>query len=79
MPGIVSQKLTLKLKKKKRQHLDSYSCVIAHLTFFLVVLFSYSTAGNSYSAGRQCGYSVAPINFCKSLLSAFAEGNLHFF
>lgn len=44
----------------------------------LVLLFSYSTAGNAYSAGRQCGYSVAPVNLCKSLLSAFAEGNLHY-
>lgn len=51
--------------------------VIAHLTFFLVLLFSCSTAGYAYSAGRQCGYSVAPVNLCKSLLSAFAEGNLH--
>lgn len=42
------------------------------------LLFSYSTAGNGYPTGRQCGYSVAPINSCKSLLSAFAEGNLHF-
>ncbi len=53
--------------------------VLCHCTLdvFLVLLFSYSTAGNAYSAGRQCGYSVAPINLCKSLLSAFAEGNLH--
>ncbi len=54
--------------------------VLCHCTLdvFLVLLFSYSTAGNAYSAGRQCGYSVAPVNLCKSLLSAFAEGNLHF-
>lgn len=39
---------------------------------------SYSTAGNGYSAGRQYGYSVAPISSCKSLLSAFAWGNLRF-
>ena len=71
--------LCLILKKKKRKtNLESWYCVIAHLTFFLVLLFSYSTAGNAYSAGRQCGYSVAPVNLCKSLLSAFAEGNLHF-
>uniref|UniRef100_A0A671TZ89 RNA helicase n=1 Tax=Sparus aurata TaxID=8175 RepID=A0A671TZ89_SPAAU len=38
--------------------------VLCHCTLdvFLVLLFSYSTAGNAYSAGRQCGYSVAPIN-----------------
>lgn len=54
--------------------------LLCHCTLdvFLVLLFSYSTAGNAYSAGRQCGYSVAPVNLCKSLLSAFAEGNLHF-
>lgn len=54
--------------------------VLCHCTLdvFLVLLFSYSTAGNAYSAGRQCGYSVAPINLCKSLLSAFAEGKLHY-
>lgn len=46
-----------------------------HLSF---LLFSCSTAGNGYSTGRQCAYSVAPINSCKSLLSAFAEGNLLF-
>lgn len=51
---------------------------ICTLVIFLVLLFSYSTAGNAYSAGRQWGYSVAPVNLCKSLLSAFAEGNLHF-
>lgn len=53
--------------------------VLCHCTLdmFLVLLFSYSTAGNAYSAGRQFGYSVAPVNLCKSLLSAFAEGNLH--
>lgn len=48
------------------------------LDLFLVLLSSYSTAGNAFSTGRQCGYSMAPVNFCKSLLSAFAEGNLHF-
>ena len=54
--------------------------LLCHCTHevFLVLLFSYSTAGNAYSAGRQYGYSVAPVNLCKSLLSAFAEGNLHF-
>lgn len=35
-------------------------------------------AANAYSTGRQCGYSVAPVNLCKSLLPAFAEGTLHF-
>lgn len=51
---------------------------IAHLTVFSFLLFSHSTVGNAYSAGRQYGYSVAPVNLCKSLLPAFAEGNLHF-
>lgn len=41
------------------------------------LLFFCSTAGNGYSTARQCGYSVAPVNLCKSRLSAFVEGSLH--
>lgn len=60
---------------KNFQLIALYHCA---LDMFFVLLFSYSPAGNAYSTGRQCGYSVAPINLCKSLLSAFAKGNLLF-
>lgn len=54
-----------------------YQCTFDMFYFFFVFFFN-STAENGYSSGRQYGYSVAPISSCKSLLSAFAWGNLRF-